>query len=206
MVSIDRYLLDFLGFVHCFEPEGVVDVDWLLFHGDHVALGVKGTEDCGFLWVDHGVVEEFDHHYAVKGGESLLVQGGLWVVFLVVEEWQEDGVGQVALHMGWVSEVASWSNVFLGELEVNSVLDQVVNDVAEDAREAMRSGFDTHAWRTDGEKVVGCLGGITELSNVSGKETSLGKTDNVEFGVGEMWIGLNFGASFMGLILKVFED
>lgn len=206
MVSVDQDLLHFLGFVHGLETEAVVGVDWLLLHGDHVALGVKGTEDCGFLWVDHGVVEELHHHDAVESCESLLVHGGLWMVFLVVEVWQEDGVSQVALHMVWVSEVASWSNVFLGELEVNSVLHQVVDDVAEDAREAMRSCFDTHAWRTNGEKVVGCLGGVTELSNVSGKKTSLRKTDNVEFGVGEMWIGLHFGASFMSLIFKVFKD
>jgi len=189
VVSVDRDELDLAGFVEGLESDPVLVVEVGLLELEEVSFGVHLLEPLTLVWVDHGVLGEGNEHEAIEGGESLLVEVALLSLF-VVDVWQEAAVLQVGVEVLWVSVVSSWSNHVLDQFKVGSVLSTVVNPLAEDSRLAVWDGLNTHVWSSDREQLLWNGGGVALLNNISGNESSLRKTTNIEVSL-EVWVGLD---------------
>lgn len=206
VVAGQFHYLHLASLVQGLQAEGVIRVDLLRLHRHELVVCVQGSELCGLLGIDHGVLVELNEHEAVELGEPFLVHGELGVLLLVVEVGQEDGVLEVAGEMAWVTEVACWPDVVLGCLEVHCVFDQVIDHVAEDTVKAVRSGLNSHVGAADCEHVVRWVLGVAELGDVPADERALGETNNVEGSVLEVGVGLDLGACLLSLNFKVLKD
>lgn len=124
---------------------------------------------------------------------------------LIVESWQEDGLLDVLLHVVHISEVASWSDPVLGPGLVDELLGDGVDDVACEAIEAVWNGINAHVWTTESYDVSDSAWHVALFGDVSGEETALRETNNIEFTV-ECLVIFNLLARFLSNLLEIVDD
>ena len=207
MVSIEGKVFDFASFGERSEADVVVLVEIGGVKLLNLTVGVELLEPCCLLWVNHGVLLEHDKHGGVQAGESLLSQSGSVAVggLLVVHGWEEDAVPLISGEVVHVSEVACWTNPVLGEAVVNELLGNSVDDAAEDTADAVGDGVDSHMWTTDGQHISDFSLHVALLDDVSGQESALRETDDVEFAL-EVGVGSDLFARILGDGLEVTHD
>jgi len=200
-------IVNFAGLSKSLEPDDVVVVEISLVEWENSVVLIQLLEPGGLSWVDHGVFLKFDEHSSVETRESLFSNFGnvAGVDFLVVERWEEDAVSLVGGEVVDVSEISSWGHQVLGDWEVYELFDHKVEGIADNAFVAMWDCIDSHVWTTDGEHISDFTWHVAFFNDVSGQETTLGKSNNVEFSL-EIWVGSNLLASFLSNRLKVSEN
>merc|ERR1719469_949138 len=205
MVTNDAGENDLVGLVKGLNSEEVVLVEVTILEGLEGAIGVELLEPLGLLGVDHGVLGEHHEESTVKSGEFGLASGVVCIVsLLVVQVGEEDGSSEVLLVVSDVTEVASGSNQVLDEASVDEVTGDRVDDVADEAVEAVGDVRDTHVRSTDGGPVADCTLDGAALDDVTSEEGALGESHDVDLvGVGESLVSLELGASLIGLVLEV---
>lgn len=206
MVALDLVESELLRLVQGLQADVVVLVEVRLLERLNIAFLVETLEPGSLLRVDHGIFGEHTEESSVDGREPIISQLGVVTGgVLVVEGWEEDRVLLIGGHFVDISEVASWHKPVLDERGVDEFIGYHVNDIASDSIEAVWNFSDTHVWSTESDYVSDLSWHVTLLSNVSGEEATLGKTDDVELTV-EGLVSSDLSAGLLGNSLHVADD
>jgi len=191
-------VVNFTGLGESLKADDIVVIEIGLVKGEYGVVLVQLLEPGGLSWVNHGVFLEFDEHCCVEVRESIFSDFGnvSAVDFLIVERGKEDAVSLVGGKVVDISEISSWRNHVLGNWDVYELFDHKVDNIAEDAFVAMWNCIYTHMWTTNGEHISDFTWHVTFFNDVSGQETTLRESDNVEFSL-EIWVGSYLLTSFL---------
>jgi len=203
MLSWEFQVLNLTSLVKGLQSNEIIVVQVSLVGRQDRAILLEFIEPSSLLGEDHSVLREHNEHSTIQGSE--FSDDVLGEVLLVVSIRKEDAVVKVGLEIIGVSEVASWANVVLDYVEVNKVVCNVVNDVAENATLTVRDLSDSSVWASKGCKVSYFTLHWALLNNISGKKSSLRESKDIEFPL-ELRIIEHALAGSFSLALKVHED
>jgi len=201
MVSVDLLLLDFTAIGHLLKAKEVLGVEVALVEGLHFAVVlVEFLEEFGLFGVDHRIFGEHDDHHVVESGEPGL-GGGLLLIgaSFVVEGGEEYRFLNVLIQAGGVTPVPERSDMVLKEAHVCDGADDLVDNVADHAAEAVRNVDDAHVRSTDAEQVAHLTRHLAVGGDVTGNQSSLRKAHDVELSL-EMGVSVEFLAAFGSLV------
>jgi len=192
MVSRKRNVLNLSRFSEVLKADEVLVVEIGAVQWKDLSVSVKLLEPGGLLRINYGVVLEHDKHGSVHALESIFSDVSEFSSrdLLVVHSWQEDAILLISLHIVDISEISSWCEPVLGKAEVDNSLGQEVRDITSESREAAWNGINSHVWSTGGKHVSNFTWHVTLLSDVSGKETALRKSHDVELSL-EIFVSCN---------------
>ena len=127
------------------------------------------------------------------------------MLFLIINKWQESGILQVDLVVSGtkiVSEVCSRCEMVLDDLQGEDLLLDGVEDVAPKASKTVRLLKYTLLGSANGQVVMNLkLPKITFLNNISGYESTLAESNNVDVGLVKDWVILDLSAVFLALFV-----
>jgi hypothetical protein len=209
MVTFNLDELNLLGFVKGLEADGIGFIPITILKGHDLHEVVKALEPLRLFRVNHGVLIEHHSHQSVDGREASLNCSLISILSsLIVKEAKEYRAGKISLHMMRITEITSRTNYVLDLSEIDHLANHEVNHLAEFTTEAVRDISYSHVRSSNSKNVadfhISMLEG-TSLSNMTGKETTLGKSSNIELTF-ESFIGVESFTGGISLLLEILED
>jgi len=132
VISVESEVRDLASLVQRLQPYQVVLVEVSLVHRKHTAVSLQLPEPRRFLRVYHCVLVEHHEQCSVQAREVVLQCSVGAVFFLAVQVGQEHRELEVVGDVSGVSEVPGGAYPVLDEGEVNELVSDEVDDVADE--------------------------------------------------------------------------
>ena len=208
MVSLNADVVHLASVGQIFQANVIVIVEVSsVQRQDVLVLSIHSLEPCSLLGIDHSILVEHNQHGSVQARESGLsedrvvsTKDSLWL--LVVEGGKEHTIFLILVHVADITEVTSGGDHILDLLDVNQFLGNHVDSLAHDSIRTVGDGIDSHVGSSEGQHVSDGSWHVALLDDVSGKETSLRKSNDVELSL-EIFDGCDLLTRFLGDSLEV---